>query len=201
MESGGKIIVTILFYFLIIIIFVILTFHLMKKYNDEIIFCARYLKDRGVTPKDYEKIERSCEPPKYELVKIDRDFYVDLAKELRKLWPPGDKDGKWPWRDSVSNLAQRIRLLWTERRLDGFTMEECLSAARKYLARFEDDVKYMQILKYFILKQKVVKFKNESTVVYESTFADILEGKKDYDTIDNEWNDALNSCLGEGELI
>lgn len=105
------------------------------------------------------------------------DFYDELAEKLRSLWPAGDKDGKWPWRESVPVLSKRLRFIWTERGLrDKYSIEQCLTAARRYLAQFEGSTKYMQVLKYFIFKQ--IKYKNssgEETCIYKSTLIDMLE--------------------------
>ena len=123
----------------------------------------------------------------------NNDFFVELASKLRELWPAGDKDGKWPWRESVENLSKRLETLWNVRSLGEFSIDQCLSAANRYLARFEEDAKYMKILKYFILKQtKIVNDDGKITFLSDSPFADILEGKKDEDALQNEWNNALS---------
>lgn len=44
-----------------------------------------------------------------------KSFFEELAERLREMWPPGEKDGKYPWRDSVGNLARRLELLWADR--------------------------------------------------------------------------------------
>lgn len=106
------------------------------------------------------------------------DFLRAVAKGLRELWPAGEKDGKWPWRDSVSNIEKRLEFIWKERDLgDRFTVEDCLRAGRRYLAQFQDSTKYMQILKYFVFKQEkhVSLTDGRITYTYSSKFADYLE--------------------------
>ena len=93
--------------------------------------------------------------------------------------------------------------LWEIRKLKQYSIEECVAAANKYLAQFENDTKYMQILKYFILKQDPIATEN-NRVVYsnKSRLADLLESKNDFDKIDEEWNDILNGdTIDQGELI
>ena len=119
---------------------------------------------------------------------------------MRELWPTGEKDGKWPWRDSVSNLSRRLQALWKDRNFGDKTVDECLIVARKYLAQFEDNARYMQTLKYFILKQdKIVDKTGRIKYINKSVFADMLESNS---TIE-EWGDIFESSntYEQGELI
>lgn len=171
-------------------------------------FCVKYLLDHGINALNFDDAVStiSVSDPAYELVQVKvevKSFFDELAEKLRELWPPGDKDGKYAWRDSVPNLSKRLKALWDDR-LKGkeYTIDECLVAARKYLAQFEDNVKYMQTLKYFIMKQKsIVESNGRIKYINESKFADILEGNSELAVMD-EWNDILNgSNIDEGELI
>ena len=130
------------------------------------------------------------------------DFFEQLATALRDLWPSGEKDGKYPWRDSVPNLVKRLQFLWKDRQLaDKYSIDDCLVAARRYLAQFETNVKYMQVLKYFIFKQnKLVGKDGRVTYTYKSTFADLLESNP---TDTSDWADIFESSntLEQGELI
>lgn len=134
------------------------------------------------------------------------EFYPNLARELRKLWPPGMKEHKYPWRESVPSLVARLEVLFSERDLFEYTLEDCLRAARIYLARYEDDASYMQTLKYFVLKQKTIRV-DEHHVKYvnESKFADILEAGTTDDTAQSEWDDVFSEEIAtnayEGELV
>ena len=180
--------------------------------TSEIRFCVRYLLDKGINALNFNEVIAALPPveldDKFELLKIPKktNFFDDLATKLRELWPPGEKDGKYPWRDSVSNLSKRLRMLWKERFPDFVekedSVEQCLTVARRYLAQFEHDTKYMQTLKYFILKQKqLVEKDGRIKYISDSKFADMLEGKNALDAIENEWNFLVNDInLGEGEL-
>lgn len=103
-------------------------------------------------------------------------FLEAVATGLRKLWPAGEKDGKWPWRDSVPNIQKRLEFIWKYYKLgDNYTVEQCLRAGRRYLAQFEGSCKYMMLLKYFIFKQeKIVGKDGRITYTYKSVFADYL---------------------------
>lgn len=176
-------------------------------------FCIRYLLDHGINASNFNEAVKELGPvaldDEFELVKIPKklDFFDELATKLRELWPSGNKDGKYPWRDSVSNLSKRLKILWRERFPDfkenENSLEQCLTVARRYLAQFENDTKYMKILKYFILKQKTIIMKDgEEKYISESIFADMLENKAAEDVMDSEWANILDSVsVGEGELI
>ena len=72
--------------------------------------------------------------------------------------------------------------------------------ARKYLAQFEDNARYMQTLKYFILKQdKIVERTGRIKYINKSVFADMLESTSTMD----EWGDVFESSntFEQGELI
>lgn len=130
----------------------------------------------------------------------DDDFFVKLAEGLRPLWPAGDKSEKYPWRDSVPNLAKRLENLWDIRELGDYSIDTCLTVARRYLARYEENAKYMQTLKYFILKQDHVVGKDgRINYISKSVFADMLESTSVYDG----WDDVFESTstYEQGELI
>lgn len=179
-------------------------------YTPEIKFCVKYLLDNGVNSITFIDVvnELSSKDKKFEFVEIKpvsdmNAFFNELAEKLREMWPPGEKDGRWPWRDSVSNLSRRLQHLWKIREMKDYTIDECLAAARKYLSQFEDNTKYMQVLKYFIFKQKAIVEKDGTEkFINESRLADLLESKSDFDKIDEEWNDILNGdTIDQGELI
>lgn len=178
---------------------------MLRKINNTIEFCIRVLRDNDISPEEYTHLVKTLpdSDEEYILVKREPTLYIQIAKALIKLWPSGMKDGKWPWRDSVDNIAARLETLWAARQLQGKTLEDCLMVARRYLARYENDTRYMMLLKYFIFKQDKIlgptgKYKN----TYKSMLADMLEGKDAEDSAMNEW-DALLAAeqFGEGELV
>ena len=180
-----------------------------KTYTEEVVFCAQYLSEKGITPEEYVTLATFDGYLPFKITRTEErdEFFEELAKKLRELWPPGDKiiNGKaYAWRDSVQNLSKRLETLWSDRFKDKhYSIEECLSAARKYLAQFEDNVKYMQTLKFFIWKQKDLVMSNgQIKHISESKFADILEGNVELAAVDEEWNNILNSTSDDDfELI
>ena len=119
--------------------------------------------------------------------KHDSDFFVSVATALRELWPPGEKDGKYPWRDSISNLAKRLEFIWKERNLgDKYTVDNCVMAANRYLNNFQNNTKYMKILKYFIFKQNSTAMSSGKMMcTYSSTLVDYLESNPVSSSMDN----------------
>ena len=175
-------------------------------FSPEVKFCVRYLVNHGISAVEFSKVhlQLSNDDVDFNLVPVpgsQKDFFTELAEKMRELWPAGEKDGKWPWRDSVSNLSRRIQTLWKDRGFGEKTIDECLTVARRYLAQFEDNAKYMQTLKYFILKQEEIVDKSTGRIKYinKSVFADMLES----DTVMNEWGDVFESSntFEQGELI
>ena len=175
----------------------------------EIRFCVKYLTEHGVSSANFEQVVSTLsigEDYEYQITPIEepeKDFFEELAFKLRELWPPGEKDGKYPWRDSVGNLSRRLKTLWKDRQLKDISIDDCLVVARRYLAQFEQNAKYMKILKYFILKQdKIVAKDGRITYTNSSIFADMLEGKIAIDNgMDEEWDAILNGTIEEGEII
>lgn len=140
----------------------------------------------------------------YEAKEGDDDFFVKLANGLREIWPTGNKDGKYPWRESVSNLVIRLRALWRARNIKTRNVESVLTVARRYVAQYENDLTYMRTLKYFIYKHvaSLPNEKNKNKIICESPLADMLEGKNDIDYVMNEWDSIFNEAtVQDGELI
>lgn len=174
----------------------------------EDLYCLKRVVELGINSSNFDekaKLLDIYEVPEFEIVKREgQSYFATLATKLRNLWPPGEKEGKYPWRDSVKNLTERLKLLWKIRNLREYSLQECLSVARRYLAQYEHDTKYMQTLKYFIMKQKGILDPDTGTQKYiqESVFADMLEGKSDIDRMENEWDSILESTsIGEGTLV
>ena len=178
----------------------------MNIYTDEIKFCVKYLHDRGIVATNYEELSALVDDLnlEFDLVRIQRNRFDELAEKLREMWPAGSKDGMYEWRGNVPELSKRLKLMWEDRfpkkKVD---IDECLTVARRYLSRYEENTRFMQTLKYFIIKRKeIVQKDGKVKYVYESKFADMLEGKNDEDAVQNEWDALLrDGSLGEGELI
>lgn len=129
------------------------------------------------------------------------EYFTEIATGLRNLWPVGEKDGKYPWRDSVKNLAARLKVLWNNRDMKEYPVETCLAVGRKYLAQYEHDAKYMQLLKYFIFKQgRLINGDGSITYIYNSKFADMLENMSELEQ-EEDLENIIGENYGEGELV
>ena len=163
----------------------------------EDIYCAKHLQSKGYLENGVlSKIlsESLPESINFKLVAIkSKEFYIKLATALRELWPAGNKDGKYPWRESVANLAARLEMMWEVQRLGDYSIDDCLIVARRYLAQYESNIKYMSTVKYFVLKQKKLVGK-DGLIKYQSTsiLASMLESSP-VDEEKEEWNKLFES--------
>ena len=167
--------------------------------EDKINFCIRYLSSNGIDASTFESIKDSLSSRpivEFALVRQDSSFFEEVAKGLRELWPAGNKEGKWAWRSPVSELTERLKFIWREQDVtQDYSVDDCLSAARQYLSRFEhNSTKYMLLCKYFIFKQKSVGVDKNGVykVDYVSPLLNILQDKKEQEDLE---------ALFEGEII
>lgn len=84
---------------------------------------------------------------------IDKDSeFTELATELREIYPAGRKDGTtYMWRGTTAEVAKKLKTLVVKY---GFTInkEDVVKATKEYVSSFNGNYRYMQLLKYFILK-------------------------------------------------
>ena len=80
--------------------------------------------------------------------------YAQLAEKLREIFPSGKKPGyAYTWRDSVSCIADRLKKFFMK--YGEYSDEQVIEATKAYVASFNGNYTYMQLLKYFIWKNKV----------------------------------------------
>lgn len=79
----------------------------------------------------------------------------ELAKTLQELYPQGKKSGtQYYWRDSTNVIVKRLKSL-IKKYGNCFTNEQAIEATKKYVASFNGNYKFMQLLKYFIFKNDI----------------------------------------------
>lgn len=79
---------------------------------------------------------------------------IELAKKLREIYPAGKKPGyAYTWRDSVSCIADRLNKFFVK--YGNYTDEQIINATKAYVDSFNGNYTYMQLLRYFIWKNKV----------------------------------------------
>ena len=78
--------------------------------------------------------------------------FEELANKLREIFPKGKKPGTtYMWRDTTAVIAKKLKILVTKYNCK-FTEEQAIKATQAYVNSFGGNYKYMQLLKYFILK-------------------------------------------------
>ena len=109
-----------------------------------------------ITPKGQTLIESILAKSKIHVSSNNLERYRVLADKMREIYPKGLKPGtNYQWRDSTAIIADRLMKLVAKHNIE-FTDEEAVEATKRYIASFNGNYKYMQILKYFISKQKPV---------------------------------------------
>lgn len=86
---------------------------------------------------------------------IDKDAeFIELANELRELYPAGRKEGTtYMWRGTTSEIAKKLKTLVVKYKYS-FTREQVIKATKEYISSFNGNYKKMRLLKYFILKSE-----------------------------------------------
>lgn len=113
----------------------------------------------------------------------DERRYEGIAEKMRELFPKGKKEGtNHMWRDSTPIIARRLKLLFKKyNKL--FTEKEILEATKRYVDSFGGDYRYMQLLKYFISKQKT----EDGCIVEESQLLSYLTNEDQVNTTNDGW--------------
>lgn len=116
---------------------------------------------------------------------IDKDAeFIELAKELRELYPAGRKDGTtYMWRGTTAEVAKKLKTLVVKY---GFVInkESVIKATKEYVNSFNGNYRYMPLLKYFILKS--VK-DADGNVDIKSELMSIIENSGQLDAQREDW--------------
>lgn len=122
---------------------------------------------------------------------IPSDRFTDLANKLRELFPSGKKPGyAYTWRDSTSCIADRLKKFTLK--YGNYSDEAIIEATKKYVSSFNGDYKFMQLLKYFIWKNKITGEEMQNgrlvgEVEKQSQLAAYLEDTEDT-TLGSDWD-------------
>ena len=116
---------------------------------------------------------------------IDKDSeFIELATELREIYPAGRKDGTtYMWRGTTAEVAKKLKTLVVKY---GYTInrEDVLKATKEYVNSFNGNYRYMQLLKYFILKS--VK-DADGNVDIKSELMSLIENSDQIDAQRDDW--------------
>lgn len=121
--------------------------------------------------------------------KIDKKRLEDLAEKLKEIYPKGKKDGTtYMWRGTTAEIVRKLQTLIEKYNFD-FTDEEAIEATKYYVESFKGDYRYMQLLKYFLLK---TARDADGNVEIKSEFMSIISNKGQ---LEEERKDWLNTII------
>ena len=116
---------------------------------------------------------------------IDKDAeFIELANELRELYPAGRKEGTtYMWRGTTAEIAKKLKTLVVKYKYS-FTREQVIRATKEYVSSFNGNYKKMRLLKYFILKSEKDADDNVN-VIYE--LMTLIENEGQIDAQRDDW--------------
>lgn len=108
---------------------------------------------------------------------------TNIAKAMQDEFPQGRKEGTSQyWRDSTKVITQRLSKFIEK--YGSYSKEDFVNAAKNYVASFNGNYSYMQLLKYFIYKKDI------KTGEENSQLASFLDNKDQQD-MDKDWTSNL----------
>lgn len=116
---------------------------------------------------------------------IDKDAeFIELANELRELYPAGRKEGTtYMWRGTTAEIAKKLKTLVVKYKYS-FTREQVLKATKDYIGSFNGNYKKMRLLKYFILKSERDADDNINVI---SELMTLIENEGQIDSQRDDW--------------
>ena len=120
------------------------------------------------------------------------DRCTSLADKLKQIYPDGKKPGTtFFWKDSTTVIAERLKKFFLK--YGDYSDEEIIDATKRYVMSFNGDYRYMQLLKYFIWKNKVtggelVEGRLVGEVEKQSQLAAYIENKNESPAFTNDWD-------------
>lgn len=118
-----------------------------------------------------------------EVINKDAEF-LELANELRELYPAGRKEGTtYMWRGTTAEIAKKLKTLVVKYKYS-FTREQVLKATKEYISSFNGNYKKMRLLKYFILKSERDADDNVNVI---SELMTLIENEGQTDAQRDDW--------------
>lgn len=116
---------------------------------------------------------------------IDKDAeFIELANELRELYPAGRKEGTtYMWRGTTAEIAKKLKTLVVKYKYS-FTREQVIRATKEYVSSFNGNYKKMRLLKYFILKSEKDADDNVNVI---SELMTLIENEGQIDAQREDW--------------
>lgn len=146
------------------------------------------LVDTGYINKETEDITKEglAAVKEFYINKDSIDNYRELAIKMQELFPKGKKPGTNGiyWRGGIDEVSAKLKNIF--RLKPDLTEEQVLTATTKYIESFKGNYTYMQVLKYFILKNKQVGGVTE----FQSELLSFIENSTQ-ESIESDWNMTL----------
>ena len=107
-----------------------------------------------------------------------------LANKLRELYPAGRKEGtSYMWRGTTAEIVRKLKTLQLKYKFT-FTDEQAIKATSEYIKAFNGNYRFMQLLKYFILK---TARDEDGNIEVKSEFMSLIENEKDVNVHRDDW--------------
>lgn len=135
------------------------------------------------------------------------DFLLEIAAKLKEIFPKGKKDGtNYYWAEGTALIVRRLKLFFkkyeeyienefkeessnlSKEEFNKFIGDKIVYAASKYVNSFNGNYRYMKLLKYFILKEKVGA---TGEVEGESELMNYIENYGQEEDLRNDWTSTL----------
>lgn len=99
----------------------------------------------------------------------------NLTTNLMEIFPKGKREGTpYYWRGNRREIKDKLKKFFVYFG-DAYTDAQILDAARKYVASFNGDYRYMRLLKYFIWKNDIKRDGETSSIEQISELASYIE--------------------------
>lgn len=139
--------------------------------------------DLRITNKGTEALT-NCIIDSVDYTKSEEDRLIALAEKMRELYPSGRKEGtNYMWRGTTAEVVRKLKTLETKYRFK-FTDEQALSATKRYVQSFNGNYRFMQLLKYFILK---AGSDCDGNIEVKSEFMSLIENEGQVNSQRDDW--------------
>lgn len=114
-----------------------------------------------------------------------------LTTSLMEVFPKGKREGTpYYWRGNRREIKDKLKKFFVYFG-DAYTDNQIIDAARKYVASFNGDYRYMRLLKYFIWKNDIKRDGETSSMEQISELASYIENAGQESSLGNNWMDQL----------
>lgn len=119
-----------------------------------------------------------------------QDRVLTLVQKMKEYFPKGLKVGSAAWRGNDRELSLRMKKFF-KLYGDKWSDEQILAATKDYVDSFNGDYRFMQILKYFILKSKKIETEEGNYIEDISALASFLEKQSQGEEVKQDWTQTV----------